>query len=243
MHALFLGKLVVTVSRYNLKYFELYRDARHQGWKGKALGLLWAMLKWVTCNTGVSRSYVAATMGMATSTRGIHCWPQRKHPVPRRGATSLLLPYPANKYELPAQPKATSPEGDVLKVSNRKLHIPTMQVPAHLPTLQCTVSRVRMSYSTNRAWWPPTPEVSSSKLNLQLKKKVHQGHNSQYSHKYSRSDGLRSTLTQSKFQNFHEGACPQTPLQDCACSIYLVSLSGFWVTYASDECAKAGERG
>ena len=105
MHALFLGKLVVTVSRYNLKYFELYRDARHQGWKGKALGLLWAMLKWVTCNTGVSRSYVAATMGMATSTRGIHCWPQRKHPVPRRGATSLLLPYPANSTSYQHNPR------------------------------------------------------------------------------------------------------------------------------------------
>ena len=44
------------------------------------------------------------------------------------------------------------------------------------------------------------------------------------------SDGLRSTLTWSKFQNFPGGACSQTPLQDCACSIYIASFSGFWAT-------------
>ena len=44
------------------------------------------------------------------------------------------------------------------------------------------------------------------------------------SHKYSPT-ASDCTFTRSKFQNFPGGACPQTPLQHCACSIYVLQAT------------------
>ena len=49
------------------------------------------------------------------------------------------------------------------------------------------------------------------------------------------SNSLRSTLTWSKFQHFPVGACPQTPLEDCACSVYIALFSGFWATHCKPQ--------